>query len=215
MGKKQKKAKAEKAEAKRRRKARKKLPKALRKGLPTPVADVLAAGLGALDRAQKKGSEEFDALVARGRTVERKGHDAVRGASDRVGQVVDDTVGAAQARRAAAEIAVQSRIQAAVESAIGAVGVPTSGEVAALRAEIARLEARVAGAAAVGQMFRLAPHADGWALERDGADGAIETFATKKTGLVGARAHAKAHAPSTLVILRADGTEADRVGYDV
>ena len=210
MGKKKK----DKAEAKRRKKARKKLPKALRKGLPTPVADVLAAGLGALDRAQKKGSEEFEALVARGRTVEKKGHDAVRGASDRVGQVVDETVGAATARRQAAELAVQSRVQAAVEAAIGAAGVPTRGEVAALRAEITRLEARVAGAAAVGQTFRLAPHADGWALERDGGERALEVFATKKSGLVAARAHARDHAPATLVILRTDGSEADRVAYD-
>ena len=194
-----------------------KLPKSLRKGLPRPIAEVLAAGLGALDRAQASGSDEFQRLVDKGRTVEQRGSDAVRSAAARVGAVVDDTVGAAQARREA----VQSRVEAAVEAAVGALGLPTGGDVAALRAELARLEARAAGAGeggaeanAAAPRFRVAPHADGWALERAGAQRALAVHATKKSALVAARAHARAHAPSALEVLRADGSLADTTRYD-
>ena len=192
------------------------LPKSLRKGLPRPIAEVLAAGLGALDRAQASGSDEFLRLVDRGRTVEQRGSDAVRSAVARVGAVVDDTVGAAQARREA----VQSRVEAAVEAAVGALGLPTGGDVAALRAELVRLEARAAGAEAGAEAgaavprFRVAPHADGWALERAGAPQALAVHATKKAALVAARAHARAHAPSALEVLRADGSLADTTRYD-
>ena len=178
---------------------------------------MLAAGLGALDRAQASGSDEFLRLVDRGRTVEQRGSDAVRSAVARVGAVVDDTVGAAQARREA----VQSRVEAAVEAAVGALGLPTGGDVAALRAELVRLEARAAGpeeagaeAGAAAPRFRVAPHADGWALERAGAPQALAVHATKKAALVAARAHARAHAPSALEVLRADGSLADTTRYD-
>lgn len=208
------KSKQSKKKDKRSKKAKApKLPKSLRKGLPKPVAEVLAAGLGVLDRTQATGTDEFERLVARGRTVEQRGHDAVRGAADRVAGVVDDTVGVARARRDAASGAVQARIEAAVEAAVGALGLPTGGELDALRAEVARLETRV-GAPEAGQAFRLAPHADGWALEREGASRAVSVHPTKKAGLVAARAHAKRYAPSTLTILLADGSVADTVAYD-
>ena len=52
------------------------LPKSLRKGsLPSPVSDVLAAGLGALEKAQKSGSDSFDALVSLGSKVVERGLD--------------------------------------------------------------------------------------------------------------------------------------------
>lgn len=199
-----------------------KLPKSLRKGLPKPVADVLTAGLGALDRAQSKGTDEFQRLVEKGRVVEQRGSDAVRDATARVGTVVDETVGAARARRDAAAGAVQSRVESAVEAAVRALGLPSGSDVAALRAELGRLEARAAGddegapepgAAGGASVFRVAPHAEGWALERDGAQRALSVHGTKKAALVAARAHARGHAPSALEVLRADGTVADTTHY--
>ena len=194
-----------------------KLPKSLRKGLPKPVADVLAAGLGALDRAQAKGTDEFQRLVEKGRAVEQRGSEAVRDAAARVGAVVDDTVGAARARRDAAAGAVQSRVDAAAEAAVRALGLPSGADVAALRAELERLQARAGDAVSESgkaTVFRVAPHADGWSLERDGAQRALSVHATKKAALVAARAHARGHAPSTLEILRADGSLADTTAYD-
>ena len=55
------------------------LPKSLRKGgLPRPVADVWAAGIGALSQAKKKGGDSFEALIDIGTTVAETGGKAAR-----------------------------------------------------------------------------------------------------------------------------------------
>ncbi|WP_412067596.1 phasin family protein [Rubrivirga sp. IMCC43871] len=200
----------------------KKLPKSLRKGsLPSSVADVLAAGLGALEKAQQTGSESFDALVSMGTKVVEKGSDAARGASSQVEKAASAVTHTAKGVAGGAAQTVTGSIEAVVETALGKLGVPGRDEVLALQAQVEALEARIASLAATGSsaasersVYEVSPHEQGWSVTRVGAGRASAVHGTKKEAVRDARQTAKAHAPSTLRVFKTDGEVSESVDYD-
>lgn len=206
----------------------KKLPKSLRKGaLPKPVDAVLAAGVGALARAQKKGAGTFDTLVQRGERVTKDGGDAARDAMSDVEAAVAQIVEDARSRAGGAADSLQGRFEAVVEVALGAAGVAGRGDVDALRQRIDALQDRIGTLAGAGAgatdgeaerpaaRFEVRPHPDGWAVQAAGADEAAAVLGTKKEAVRDARKLAKEHAPSTLTVRKLDGTVADVSVYGV
>ena len=221
-----------KSKKSRKKKAKDSLPKSLRKGaLPRPVEDVLAAGLGALERAQKKGVDTFDALVARGERVGEEGSAAARGALEEVEAAADRVAGRARAAAGGAASAATAPVERAVEVALSQLGVPNRAEVAALREQVEALQARLsalrtsraaAERSASGGVstngadvphYRVAPHADGWAVQKEGNERALSVHRTKEEARKVGRQTARDHAPSRLTIHRADGSVSDTMGY--
>ena len=204
--------------AKKRKNKPRKLPKSLRKGaLPKPVDDVLAAGIGAIAQATKKGADTFDALVERGERVANEGSEAARSAVGEVEAAVTSLLDEARAGVSGA----QAQVEGIVERALDGLGIAGRDEIDALKARIDTLQARlggraaaVSGDAAASTRYEVVPHADGWAIRKAGASRATAVLGTKKEAVRDARQLAKTHRPSTLVICKADGSVGDTVDYD-
>ncbi|WP_412063131.1 phasin family protein [Rubrivirga sp. IMCC45206] len=200
----------------------KKLPKSLRKGsLPRPVSDVLAAGLGALEKAQKTGSDSFDALVSVGSRVVETGSDAARGASSQVEKAASAVASTAKGVADGAAQTVTGSIETVVEVALGKLGVPGRDEVLALQAQVQKLEAKIAALAAAESaqpaersVYEVRPHERGWSVTRVGAGRASAVHGTKKEAVRDARQTARAHAPSTLVVFKTDGDVSESQDYE-
>lgn len=198
------------------------LPKSLRKGsLPSPVSDVLAAGLGALEKAQKSGSDSFDALVSLGSKVVERGSDAARGASSQVERAASAVTSTAMGVAGGAAQTVTGGIESVVETALGRLGVPGRDEVLALQAQVEALDARIAAlmaeeasVPAARSVYEVSPHEDGWSVTRVGAGRASAVHGTKKEAVRDARQTARAHAPSRLVVFKVDGEVSESVDYD-
>lgn len=203
-------------------------PKATPDALASRARDIWLAGLGALDRARKDGTEHFDVLVSHGEALRGEAGETVDAALARLEHAWQQATAPAKkagkkARKAAAGAgaAVEARIEEAVETVLHKVGVPSRDEVTALTAQVHALEARLAertgtaGRPSAGSpaVVRVAPQAEGWAVARDGKAKAESRHGTKKEALVAARLLARAHAPSRLVVLRADGSEQETVEY--
>ena len=206
------------------KKKKAKLPKSLRKGaLPKSVDAVLAAGIGALGEAQKKGGDTFDALVQRGEDVTKRGGKAARGAVSDVEAAVARIVGDVRAQASDTTDGVQERFEAIVEVALGTLGVAGRDDVAALKERIDALQSRLGGVVGTGTpasddgpltRYEVVAHPDGWAVQKPGAERASAVLGTKKEAVRDARKLAKGHAPSALTIRKADGSVADVVTYD-
>ncbi|MEM9998697.1 MAG: DUF2188 domain-containing protein, partial [Bacteroidota bacterium] len=63
-------------------------------------------------------------------------------------------------------------------------------------------------------VYAVEKHADGWAVMKEGNERATSVHGTKAAAVKDARETAKAHAPSMLVIYKADGTEQERNTYE-
>lgn len=201
------------------------LPKSLRKGaLPRSVEDVWSAGVGALAQARKTGGDSFDSLVALGSTVVQKGTGAARSAVDQVESAASSLVGTAKGVAGGAAETVTDGMEGVVEGVLARLGVPGRDEVLALRSKVDALQARVADllaaeaaapdAEADGTVYHVETHERGWAVQRVGAERALAVHPTKKAALVDARQTARAHAPSRLVVFKADGSLADETTYE-
>ena len=201
--------------------APKKLPKSLRKGdLPRPAADVWAAGIGALAQARTTGGASFDALVSLGGSVVDRGTGAAKAAIGQVEQAAAAVAGTAKGVTDGALDTVQGGVEAVVEAALGRLGVPGRDEVLALRAQVDVLQAKVAALAEAEAgppgpaAYEVAAHERGWAVRRVGRERATAVHPTKKEALRDARQTARAHAPATLTVYKADGTVAEETAYD-
>lgn len=188
------------------------LPRSLRKGaLPRTPADVWAAGLGALGESADRGRGRFDALVARGRRVQAEGGRAVREAIGRVEQA------AARVADPTAAEADTDGVERTVEAVLSTAGLPERRDVDALHARIHGLHARLAalaGAPVQPASVAVEVHAAGWAVCLGGRPGPASVHATKKEALGAGRRLARAHAPSRLVVHRADGSAGETVVYE-
>ncbi len=203
-----------------------KLPKSLRKGgLPRPVTDVWAAGVGALAQARKKGGDSFESLIHLGTTVAETGGNAARSAVDQVESAAAAVADSARGLAGGAADEVQERAEAAVEIVLSRLGVPGRDEVLALRTQVEALQARIAAlhdgarapqasASGTRTVYTVSAHERGWAVQRAGAERATSVHATKKEALVDARRTARAQAPSRLVVHNADGAVAGETDYD-
>lgn len=198
--------------------------RAARESLPESVAgrarEIWLAGLGALDRTRKDGAEQFDALVERGEKVRAQGAEALDDVLDQIEQAGRAAAGRAKSATKKAGSAAEAgvdRLEAVVEAVLAKAGVPVREEMEALAGHVQALQARIAGLLGESPMqtvYRVVPREGGWAVEREGAKQASSVHTTKKEALVAGRMLARQHAPSRLVILRADGSEQETVEYE-
>ncbi len=210
------------------------IPKSLRTGsLPRPIGEVWSAGVGALAQARKTGGDSFETLVSLGSTVVETGTGAARTAVAQVETAASTLVQTAKGVADGAVDTVADGVEGVVEGVLGRLGVPGRGEILALRSQVDALQARVAAllassasaragdatpadsdaAAPQAVVYQVATHERGWAVQRVGAERATAVHPTKKAALVDARQTARAHAPSRLVVYKADGTVADETAY--
>ena len=208
---------------------RRRNPESLRKGgLPRPVADVWAAGVGALAQARKKGGDSFETLIDLGTTVAETGGKAARATVSQVESAATTVADSARGLAGGAADGVQDRVEAVVETALARLGVPGRDEVLALQKQVEALQARIASLGPGGEtahlgteagtweraVYEVTKHDRGWAVRRQGAERATAVHATKKEALVDARGVARSHAPSRLVVHKADGSVADETDYE-
>ena len=210
-----------------------KIPKSLRKGsLPRPVADVLAAGVGALAQARKKGGDSFEALVKIGSAVAETGSKAAQSAVAEVESAAGNVAGSARGLAGGAADGARGRVEDVVEGVLSRLGVPGRDEVLALQAHVEALQTKIAALSQPSApepdtdraedgdaepdraLYHVAKHDRGWSVQRDGAERATSVHATKKEALVDARRTARAHAPSRLVVHKADGSVGAETDYD-
>ena len=182
--------------------------------------EIWLAGLGAFDRARKEGAEQFDDLVKRGEKVRAKSAETFDDVLDQIEQAgraaVDRAKSGARKAGDVAEVGVD-RLEAAVEAVLAKAGIPVREEVEALSHQLKGLQARVGtllGGSSDGTVYRLVPRDEGWAVEKAGAQQASSVHGTKKEALHAGRQLARQHAPSRLVIHRADGSEQETVTYE-
>ncbi len=218
---------------KKKKKAEIEIPKSLRKGsLPRPVADVLAAGVGALAQARKTGGDSFEALVKIGSAVAETGSKAAQSAVAEVESAAGSVAGSARGLAGGAAGGAMGRVEDVVEGVLSRLGVPGRDEVLALQAQVEALQAKIAAlsqppasgteasdadrddAEPERAVYHVAKHDRGWSVQRDGAERATSVHATKKEALVDARRTARAHAPSRLLVQKADGSTEAETDYD-
>lgn len=200
------------------------LPTSMRTGsLPRPLADVWEAGIGALAVARKKGGGSFETLVDLGTTVTDTGSQAARTALEQVESAAASVLGSARGLVDGAADGVTDRLEPVVEGILARLGVPGRDEVLALRDKVEALQNRITHLQAASPprttetartVYHVAPHERGWAVQRADAERATSVHPTKKEALVDARRTVRAHAPSRLVVYKADGTVGEETEYD-
>ncbi|MCP3964524.1 MAG: phasin family protein [bacterium] len=97
------------------------------------------AGLGALSAAEEEGSKVFKSLVERGEAFENRGRERY----DEVRTKVEDAAGEARDKAESSWDKVESRLDDAVASALGRLGVPSRDEIATLTKRVEELTAVV------------------------------------------------------------------------
>ncbi len=104
------------------------------------------AGLGALQAAEEEGSKLFKNLVERGQTFEGRGRermDDVRERYDNVKDQVGNVAEEARDRAGSTWEKVETKLDDAVASALGRLGVPSRDEIATLTLRVEELTAVV------------------------------------------------------------------------
>lgn len=188
------------------------LPRSLRKGpLPENPVAVWDAGLGALASALGNGRGGFDALVAEGRRVEAAGGEAVREAVRQVGAAAAALAGTVAGTALGT---VEEAVEAAVEAVLGVSDASERSDVDALRAELRRLEGRLArmtGAVVEPASVTVVAAGGEWAVRIDGREASV--YPTKRGALSAGRRLARENGPSRLVVHRVDGTVGETTEY--
>ncbi len=104
------------------------------------------AGLGALQAAEEEGSKLFNNLVERGQTFENRGrerYDDVRVRYDNVKDQVGNVADEAKDRAGSTWENIETKVDDAVGSALGRLGVPSRDEIATLTLRVEELTALV------------------------------------------------------------------------
>lgn len=188
------------------------LPRSLRKGpLPENPAAVWDAGLGALASAPGNGRGGFDALVAEGRRVEAAGGAAVREALRQLGAAAAALAGTTAGTTLGA---VEEAVEAAVEAVLGVADASDRSDVDALRAELRRLErrlARMTGAAVAPASVTVVAAGGAWTVRVDGRE--VSVHPTKRGAVTAGRRVARENGPSRLVVHKMDGTGGETTEY--
>ncbi len=97
------------------------------------------AGLGALSAAEEEGSKLFKNLVERGESFQSRGRERFDDVKDRV----EDVAGKAKDQAETTWDRVETRLDEAVSSALGRLGVPSRDEIATLTQRVEELTAVV------------------------------------------------------------------------
>ena len=208
-------------------------------GLAENAREVWMAGIGALSTVEEMGAGLFQQLVRKGEDWEQESRKKLTAATRQAGAAVEGARATAEslsqkplAWSSAVEAQVERLVEESIEGVLHRMNVPTHDEVqyliervtalsgkvdalsARLKLEKADREAAVPPVDAVSEtVLHVVPHADGWAIEREGVARATSVHGTKAEAVSVARERAKAGATGRLVIHRQDGTVQDSFSY--
>lgn len=207
-------------------------------GLADSAREVWMAGIGALSTVEEIGAGFFDQLVKKGENWEQESRKKLTAATKQAGAAVEGARATAEslsqkplAWSSAVEAQVERIVEESIEGVLHRMNVPThdevqdliqrvstlSGKVDALSARLklnrADREAEKPADAVSMTVFHIVPHAEGWAVEREGASRATSVHGTKSEAVGAGRERAKAGASGRLVVHRQDGTIQDTFTY--
>ncbi len=208
-------------------------------GMAEGAREIWMAGIGALSTVEEAGQAVYQELVRKGEKWERESRESLRGARDQAASAAGKARSTAgSVARAPLKIAsdVEAQIERIVENSVEGVlhrlGVPTRTEVQELIGRVETLTGKVdrlmerlqdraddvgeittvpVGSAPV--VYFVSPGGSGWMVTEGEQAAEVSSHPTKAEAVRAARAHAKSNAPSTLIVLKMDGTEQDRTKY--
>lgn len=207
-------------------------PTALPKDLAERSREIWLAGLGAFDRANEEGAKTFRTLVERGQGFEKRQRDQIESVTRSIAEQQQQVT--SQVTKTISDTAktVEKAMSDTLTATLNQVGIPTRSEVQTLSAKVGRLSDKLdalaamlatdtaeaesaTGVSATGTavVYHVIPHDSGWAVQRDGAQQASSTHATKKEAVTAARELAHSKAPSELVIFKQDRTVQETFAY--
>lgn len=187
-------------------------------GLAGRALDLWRAGLGALAAGKRLGLP-FDALVARGaEAVEGEVAAVDAGALDAAaGRLRTSDLPLSHGTGASPPRTRKAALEASIAEALVRFDVAGRSDVDRLRADLRALDARLARLVDAPPppetTFRVAPHAEGWAVSCDGAALPRVVVETKKRALLEGRRLARTTPPSRLVVCNRDGAEVELGAY--
>lgn len=196
--------------------------------IPDEVAgrarEIWLAGLGALSSMQEEGAKVFNDLVSKGETWENERMKDLGMARQKVEASVEEATSRGKEVQGQIDERVD-KIAETLDRVLDRLGTVVRGEVQELAGRVEELSRRVdALAEDVGEgasvaealertVYVVAPHPEGWAVQKQGADRATSVHDTKKEALEAGRATAGEHTPSQLIVKRQDGTVQDSFTY--
>lgn len=182
------------------------------------------AGLGALSRVEEEGERLFTDLINRGQALEDRGRKQIESA---LAQIMDQQKQATDAvdtaTRSFSDVAetVERSVSDTFTDVLGRAGMPTREEVEELSTKVSELSDKLDALSEALDapedqvtVYHVAPHDGDWAVLREGGDTPEGVHETKQAALEAARAMAKEHAPSRLVIRKQDGSVQETREYD-
>lgn len=195
--------------------------------------DVWLAGLGALSAAGEEGEKLFSDLVERGQKLEKQGRDQVNETAEDLNERQKKAMKTAGDTAAGTFSQVEKAFTGAFKSVFERFDVPTRGEVRGLASKVERLASKVDGLAVTLEKqsngaakatatvktterttYHVAPHEEGWAVTKEGAERATSVHGTKKEAVEGGREFAKTHRPSELVVHKQDRSVQETFSYE-
>ena len=126
----------------------------------------------------------------------------------------DDRTKVSTKAKKAAE-AVSDAVKGSAESVKKAANKKAAKKSAAKKATANKAAPKKTAKEVVASVYAVEKHADGWAVMKEGNERATSVHGTKAAAVKEAREIARTHAPSMLVILKADGSEQERNTYEV
>jgi len=189
--------------------------KKLQQGVFDSAHKVFLAGLGTIKTFGDEGSEMFDTLVERGRTLETRGKKELDEVRDELKKRTSKATSAVEERFEG----LGDQVDKQVTNTLHRLGVPTRKEIQTLTKRVEELSAKVDRlvgaplAAKERKVFHVAPHEEGWKLTLEGTDKPVSVHNTKDDAMTAAREVAKKAEPSQVIVHKMDGTVQSQFGY--
>ncbi len=199
--------------------------------------EIWLAGLGAWARASEEGEKVFHTLVERGAAFETRRRDQLDQAThviaDQQKRVTDEvakvTERMTQTLNDTAKT-VEKAVSDTFTATMSQVGLPTRTEVRTLSSKVDQLSSKLDALSALldaeapsadvpdavaktDTVYHVAPHDDGWAVTREGAEQASSVHGTKKEALAAGRDLARSQAPSELIVHKMDRSVQETFAY--
>ena len=188
--------------------------------------EIWLAGLGALSRVEEEGEKIFRTLIKRGEAFESRGREQAEASMQRLIEQQEQatkTMTSATKTFTDAAQSVERAVSNTLTDTLGRVGMPTRDEVEELSGKVSKLSEKLDALSAALEarqgatdvtVYHVSPHEKGWAVKREGAERATSVHGTKKDAVSAARAEAKNHLPSRLIVHKQDRSVQETFSYD-
>jgi len=185
--------------------------------------EIWLAGLGALERLEEEGDKVFQTLVQRGKSYETKRREQFEEATENLREQQEAFTQDVSERLDDATKSVEKAVSDTLGETLGRIGVPTREEVRDLSRRVGKLSQKLEAlsqmldaqqTAAEARVLHVISGDSGWTVTVEGEDEAVSTHDTKKEAVQAARATAKEHVPSRLVVHKQDRSVQETFSYD-